>query len=74
MLYTVFLAICIAGTPVVQCNGTTARDWIVAPEPQQGLSACAIHGQQYAAQSRLLHTGDMLKIFCRPVVRERGVI
>ena len=68
MLYTVFIAICLHGTPVKDCNQLTAQDWIVAPEPQF-LSMCAVHAQQYAAQSHLVRAGEFIKVFCKPVVR-----
>jgi len=64
MFYTVFLAICLSSTPVRDCDSHSAIDWIVAPEQQQGLAACLIHGQEYAANSRLLKDGEYLKVFC----------
>lgn len=74
MLYSALVVVCMAATPVQQCNGPTSLHYMAAPEPQQGLSACAIHGLQYAAESHLVVAGTYAKVFCRPVVRERGVI
>jgi hypothetical protein len=49
MLYSVFIAVCLAGTPVRDCDRHSAVAWVAAPEQQQGLRACMIHGQEYAA-------------------------
>lgn len=65
LMLTVFVAICLAGTPVQDCNRDTALDWLVAPERQMGFGACLIHGQQYAAESNLAMDGAYLKVFCR---------
>lgn len=73
MLYTAWLAVCLSSTPVERCNGSTAVDWFMAPEPQLGLSMCTLHGQQYAAASGLVGAGTYLKVFCRPVVTPPGV-
>ena len=66
MIYLVLIAICAVGTPVAECDSTSAVHWIAAPEPQM-LAYCGIHGQQYAAQSRLVDDGAYVKIFCRPL-------
>jgi hypothetical protein len=68
MLYAVLIAVCSAGTPIAECDRTTAIHWIVAPAPQL-ISTCGRHGQQYAAQSRLAGEGAYVKIFCRPASR-----
>lgn len=65
MLYTVFVAVCIVGTPVKDCQKETAKDWMVAPEQQMGLAACMIHGQEYLAQSRMLVEGTYPKVWCK---------
>jgi len=70
MLYAVFIALCAAGTPVKACTPETALDWIAAPEAQQGLAACMIHGQEYAAASRLVAGGVLVKVYCRPVAAQ----
>lgn len=47
MTYLVFIAICAAGLAPSRCDRSTATDWIAAPEPQIGLGACLVHGQQH---------------------------
>lgn len=64
MLYTVFVAICLAGMSPTECDRHTAVDWMTAPEPAEGLGMCAKAGIEYAAQSRLLRAGTYPKIFC----------
>jgi hypothetical protein len=61
----VYVAICAAHIAVADCNRDTALDWIVAPERQSHPVACMIHGQQYAAASRLVSEGTYPKVFCR---------
>jgi hypothetical protein len=68
MLYSVLIAICAASTPVTACNSDAALTWMTAPEPQM-LVACGLHGQQYAAQSRLVTEGTYVRIFCRSLVQ-----
>jgi hypothetical protein len=69
MLYSVLIAICAASTPVTACSSETALSWMIAPEPGM-LVACGLHGQQYAAQSRLVTEGTYVRIFCRPLVQD----
>lgn len=66
MLYTAFIAICLAVGP---CDRHHAVDWIAAPEPQQGLGMCMKHGLAYAAESNLARPGEIVKVYCRPVER-----
>lgn len=63
-MWSVFIAVCLIGMPHKDCNQKTAVDWVAAPEPQMGLGGCLIHGEQYAANSRLVHEGEYVKIFC----------
>jgi hypothetical protein len=51
MLYTVFVAVCLTGTPVRDCDRHSAVSWIAAPEQQQGLGACMLHGMEYVSQA-----------------------
>ena len=64
MLYSVFVAICLAGMSPDKCDRRTAVDWIPAPEPAQGLGMCAILGLEFAAESHLVTRGTYPKIFC----------
>ena len=73
MLTAAFIAICLSGTPVTQCNRETAVDWIAAPETSVGLAGCQLHGLQYAASSRLVKEGTYPKVFCRPVQIPEGL-
>lgn len=65
-MLTAFIAICLIGTPPEQCQLDTAVGWLVAPERQHHYGSCFSHGQQYAAQSRLVTEETYLKIFCLP--------
>ncbi|HEX2257044.1 MAG TPA: hypothetical protein VHG92_10175 [Afifellaceae bacterium] len=64
-MFTAFVAICVLSIPVESCSRLTAVDWIVAPQRQSSAVGCLIHGQRYAAQSRLVTEGTYLKVFCR---------
>jgi hypothetical protein len=64
MMYVVYVAVCLASMAPRDCDRATAVDWVAAPEPQPGLAECAIHGQEYAADSRLVHDGEYVKIYC----------
>ena len=64
MLYAVFIAVCLIGTPVDKCNRHTAADWVAAPEMQMGLGMCMKHGLEYAAETDLVTTGVYPKVFC----------
>ena len=49
------------------CNHSNAVEWIAAPEPQQGLAACMIYGQEYVSQARLVIPGKTYpKVYCQP--------
>ncbi len=65
MLYAVFIAVCLVGTPHKDCDQRTAVDWVSAPEAQMGLGGCLLHGEEYAANSRLVTEGkEYIRIFC----------
>ena len=64
MLYTVYVAICVASMSPTQCDRHTAVDWIPAPEQAQGLGMCAQTGYEFAAESNLVKAGTYPKIFC----------
>jgi hypothetical protein len=67
MLYTVFVAVCLAGTPVRDCDCHAAVAWVAAPEQQKGLKAYMVPGQEYAAQAPgLIRRGVYVKVFCMP--------
>jgi hypothetical protein len=67
MLYTVFIAVCLIGMKPRDCDHASAVDWVAAPEQQIGLAGCMIHGQEYAANSRLVIEGKTYaKIYCVP--------
>jgi hypothetical protein len=67
MIYIVYVAVCLVGMTPKDCNHSNAVDWIAAPEPQQGLAACMIHGQQYVSQARLVIPGKTYpKVYCQP--------
>jgi hypothetical protein len=64
MLYTVFVAICLAGMSPDQCDRHNAVDWIPAPEKAEGLGMCAKLGLEFAIESHLVTGGTYPKIFC----------
>ena len=64
MLYTAYVAVCLASVQVQDCNRETALDWMVAPG-QYSLSYCMVHGQQYAATSGVVHDGEIVKVYCK---------
>jgi hypothetical protein len=64
MLYTVFVAICLAGMNPAECDRHTAVEWVATPEPAQGLGMCAMTGIEYAAEQHLLRAGTYPKVFC----------
>lgn len=64
MLYTAYLAVCLASVPVQDCNRDTALNWMVAPG-QHTLSYCMVRGQQYAASSGVVHEGEIVKVYCK---------
>jgi hypothetical protein len=67
MLYTVFIAICLAGISPRECSRHNAVDWVAAPEHVEGLGMCAIYGQQYAADTSLVKLGETYpKVYCSP--------
>lgn len=66
MLYTAYVAVCLAATPIQDCNRDTALNWMIAPGEHQ-LTYCMIQGQQYAATSGVVHEGEIVKVFCRPL-------
>lgn len=72
-MMTAFIAICLIGTPVQQCQPDTAIHWIAAPEPQLHHGSCFNYGQKYAAQSQLVTKGTYLKVFCLSSQRRLGV-
>ncbi|MFD1694857.1 hypothetical protein [Roseibium aestuarii] len=64
MLYTAYLAVCLASTPIQQCNRDTAINWMVAPG-RHPLAFCMINAQRYAATSGVVHEGEVVKVFCK---------
>jgi hypothetical protein len=64
VLYTIYVAICVASMNPTQCDRHTAVDWIPAPEQAEGLSMCAQTGYEFAAESNLVREGTYPKIFC----------
>jgi hypothetical protein len=67
MIYTVFIAVCLVTMAPRDCDHHSAVDWVAAPEPQQGLAACMIHGEEYVANARLIEAGKTYaKVYCRP--------
>ena len=67
MLYQVFIAICLTTMAPKDCDIHNAVDWIAAPEPQPGLAACMIHGQEYVSNARLIQPGKTYpKVYCVP--------
>jgi hypothetical protein len=67
MLYQVYIAICLATILPKDCDIHNAVDWIAAPEPQLGLGACMIHGQEYVSNARLIQPGKTYpKVYCVP--------
>jgi hypothetical protein len=63
MMYLIYVAVC---PGIHGAEGLRSRNgrWIgvAAPEPQPGLAECAMHGQEYAANSRLVHDGQYVKV------------
>jgi hypothetical protein len=64
MLYTAYVAVCLASTPVQDCTRDSAVNWMVAPGHYQ-LSYCMVHGQQFAASSGIVKNGDTVKVYCK---------
>jgi len=64
MLYTAYVAVCLASVSVQDCNRDTALDWMVAPG-EYPLSDCRVQGQQYAATSGIVHDGEFVKVYCK---------
>jgi hypothetical protein len=64
VLYTVYIAICMASMSPTQCDRHTAVDWIPAPQQVEGLGSCAQTGYEFAAESNLVKEGTYPKIFC----------
>ena len=65
MLYSVFIAICLAATPHPACQKDNSTMWVQAPEDAPGLAACQRLGMLYIAESRLVGPGVYPKVFCR---------
>ena len=61
MLYHVFIAVCLIGMMPKDCDIHNAVDWIAAPEPQNGLAACMIHGQEYVSKRGGAKAADVKK-------------
>ena len=67
MMYLVYVAICLSTMAPRDCDRASAVDWVAAPEPQQGLSACMIQGIEYISQACLVQSGKTYpKVFCVP--------
>lgn len=66
MAFAVYLAICVASTPISECNRNTALQWIAVPERQVGLAQCASFGMQWAASSEAVPEDARVKVYCRP--------
>jgi hypothetical protein len=64
MLYTAYVAVCLASTPVQDCNRDSALNWMAAPGMHR-LSYCMIRGEQFAATSGIVKDGDIVKVFCK---------
>ncbi|POF34666.1 hypothetical protein [Roseibium marinum] len=64
MLYTAYVAVCLASTPVQDCNRDSALNWMVAPGMYH-LSYCMVRGQQFAATSGIVKDGDIVKVYCK---------
>ena len=64
MLYTAYVAVCLASVPVQNCNRDTALNWMVAPGHYQ-LSYCMVRGQQFAATSGVVKDGEIVKVYCK---------
>jgi hypothetical protein len=67
MMYIVYIAVCLVSMAPRDCDRSSAVDWVSAPEPQPGLAACMIHGQEYVSQARLVQPGTTYpKVYCVP--------
>ncbi|MBN9673823.1 hypothetical protein [Roseibium aggregatum] len=64
MLYTAYVAVCLATMPVQDCNRDTAVDWMVAPG-HYDLAHCMVHGQRFASTSGIVRDGDTVKVYCK---------
>jgi hypothetical protein len=70
MLYQVFMAICLNAMAPKDCDIHNAVDWIAAPEPQLGLGASTMHGQEYMSNAGLLQPGKTYpKVYSVPPTR-----
>lgn len=67
MTYWAAIAICVVSISPRDCQHNTATDWMLPPEPQQGLAECMIYGETYAAKSNLVIEGKTYpKVWCQP--------
>ncbi|WP_417667377.1 hypothetical protein [Roseibium sp.] len=64
MLYTAYVAVCLASVTVQDCNRDTALNWMVAPG-NHNLSYCMVHGQKFAASSGVVREGEYVKVYCK---------
>jgi len=64
MLYTAYLAVCLASVSTQDCNKDNALNWMVAPGSHK-LAYCMVHGQKYAASSGVMHKGEYVKVYCK---------
>jgi hypothetical protein len=64
MIYVAAIAVCLATTPVAECQEPTAVSWMVAPEVQTSQGGCLRHGMMFAATSNMVTEGTYAKVFC----------
>lgn len=66
MLFAAYIAICVAGTPVQDCNRETAVVWTKAPGVHS-LGYCQFRGMAFAADANIAQPGEVVKIYYRSV-------
>lgn len=64
MMFAAYIAICLAGTPIQDCNQKSALVWTKAPGTHR-LARCQFIGMAFVAEAGLTQPGDVVKVYCR---------
>ena len=63
-MYEVIVLVCALSLSPAKCQMNTATHVLHAPESQDTLTGCMMHGMQYAAESNTVTDGLYPKVFC----------
>lgn len=72
MIFAAYIAICLAGTPLAECNKDSAVVWTRAPGTHT-LGFCQFTGMAFVADNNLAQPGEVVKVFCRSANRPGNV-